>query len=78
MAGTTLALGVQGRALDGRAASGLVRMVALAVGTVVLVGTVRLLVFVLPVVKAEWLGVMERTWSADAPGEQRLGGCVLL
>ncbi|MEV0923233.1 cytochrome c oxidase assembly protein [Brachybacterium paraconglomeratum] len=78
VAGTALALGVQGRAVGGESVSARVRWVALAVGTVVLAGTALLLVFVLPVVEADWFGVMERTWSADALGDQRLGGWLLL
>ncbi|MGP5672886.1 cytochrome c oxidase assembly protein [Brachybacterium alimentarium] len=78
VAGAAVALPIQGRALGGGTVARAERWVALAVGTGVLAGVALLFALALPVVEPDWFAVMGRTWGADALGDQRLGGWVLL
>ena len=43
-----------------------------------MLGVALLLVLALPVAEPDWFAAMGRTWGADALGDQRLGGWVLL
>lgn len=78
VAGAAVALPFQGRGLGGGMVAGRERWVALVVGAGFLAGLALLLVLALPVVEPEWFAVMGRTWGADALGDQRLGGWILL
>ncbi|APX31857.1 hypothetical protein BH708_03000 [Brachybacterium sp. P6-10-X1] len=76
--GAAVALPFQGRALGGGRVARVERWVALAVGTGVLAGLAIVLALALPVVEPDWFAAMGRTWGADALGDQRLGGWLLL
>lgn len=78
VAGAAVALPFQGRALGGGTVAGVERWMALAVGAGILAALALLLVLALPVVEPDWFAVMGRTWGADALGDQRLGGWMLL